>query len=76
MVENTNALKTMERLTIQVEDPKVMSGLKKVLRSMNGVTILPERKKRTGLEEALDDVKHGRVTEYESVDELFEKLGI
>ncbi len=66
----------METLTIQVEGPKVMSGLKKVLRSMNGVTILPKRKKRTGLEVALDDVRHGRVTEYKNVDELFAKLGI
>jgi len=25
---------------------------------------------------AMDDVKHGRVTEYESVEDLFEKLNI
>ena len=43
--------------------------------SPDAVTTLPERKK-TGLEEALDGLKHGRVTEYKSVDDLFEKLGI
>ena len=25
---------------------------------------------------AMDDVKHGRVTEYDSVEDLFEKLGV
>ena len=27
-------------------------------------------------EEAMDDIRHGRVTEYESADDMFEKLGI
>jgi inorganic diphosphatase len=30
----------------------------------------------SGIEEAMDDIRHGRVTEYESVDDMFEKLGI
>ena len=29
-----------------------------------------------GIGEAMDDIRHGRVTEYESVDDMFEKLGI
>lgn len=67
----------METLTIQVEDRNVMSGLKKVLKSMNGVVIVPaKKKKRTGLEEAMDDIRHGRVTEYRSADDMFKKLGL
>ena len=67
----------MNTLTIQVEDRNVMSGLKKVLKSMNGVVIVPVRKrKKTGIEEAMDDIRHGRVTEYKSADDMFEKLGI
>ena len=54
----------METLTIQVEDHIVMAGLKKVLKSMNGVVIVPTRKKsKTGIEEAMDDIRCGRVTE-------------
>ena len=29
-----------------------------------------------GIEEAMDDIRHGRVTEYKSADDKFEKLGI
>ena len=36
----------MNTITIQVEDSSVMNGLKKVLRSMNGVVIVPTRKKK------------------------------
>ena len=67
----------MNTITIQVEDRNVMSGLKKVLKSMNGVVILPTHKnKKSGMEEAMDDIRHGRVTEYKSADDMFEKLGI
>ena len=67
----------MAILTIQVEDNSVMSGLKKVLESMNGVVIIPNHQKSmSGIEEAMDDIRHGRVTEYERVEDMFEKLGI
>ena len=67
----------MNTITIQVEDRNVMSGLKKVLKSMNGVVILPTHKnKKSGMEEAMDAIRHGRVTEYKDADEMFEKLGI
>ena len=29
-----------------------------------------------GIEEAMDDIRHGRVTEYENADDMFEKLGM
>ena len=67
----------MNTITIQVEDRNVMSGLIKVLKSMNGVVILPTHKnKKSGMEESMDDIRHGRVTEYKDADEMFEKLGI
>ena len=67
----------MNTITIQVEDRNVMSGLIKVLKSMNGVVILPTHKnKKSGMEEAMDHIRHGRVTEYKDTDEMFEKLGI
>ena len=67
----------MATLTIQVEDNSVMAGLKKVLEAMKGVVIVPNHQKSmSGIEEAMDDIRHGRVTEYESADDMFEKLGI
>lgn len=67
----------MNTITIQVEDRNIMSGLIKVLKSMNGVVILPTHKnKKSGMEEAMGDIRHGRVTEYKDADEMFEKLGI
>ena len=53
-----------------------MAGLKKVLESMKGGVIVPNHQKKTGIEEAMDDIRHGRVTEYKSADDMFEKLGI
>ena len=59
----------MSTLTIQVEDNSVMAGLKKVLESMKGVVIVPNHQKSmSGIEEAMDDIRHGRVTEYDSDD--------
>lgn len=68
----------MNTLTIQVEDKNILSSLKRVLKTMNGVVIVPpaRKRKKTGIEQAMDDVRHGRVTEYESADDMFEKLGI
>lgn len=57
----------MNTLTIKVEDQSVMAGFKKVLSAMNGVVILTNSKKRmTGMEEAMDDVRKGKVTKYNS----------
>ena len=64
-------------LTIQVEDRNVMAGLKKVLNAMSGVVILPTRKqKMTGMQEAMDDIRKGKVTKYDSSDEMFKDLGL
>ena len=67
----------MAILTIQVAENSVKAGRKKVLDSMNGVVIIPNHQKSMpGIEEAMDDIRHGRVTEYKSADDMFEKFGI
>ena len=44
---------------------------------MPTLTIQVEDKRvMAGIEEAMDDIRHGRVTEYESADDMFEQLGI
>ena len=44
---------------------------------MNGVEILPKSKtKKCGMDEALDDIRCGRITDFDSSEEMFLKLGI
>lgn len=51
----------MTQLTINIEDKSLLPHLKKIL-SAEGVSIVKSTmKKKCGLEEALDDVKAGRV---------------
>lgn len=68
----------MTQLTINIEDKSILPHLKKILNAIDGVSIAkPSRKKKCGLEEALEDVKAGRVHHAESVDDMFKQvLGI
>lgn len=65
----------MTQLTINIEDKSILPHLKKILNAIEGVSIAkPSRKKKCGLDEALDDVKGGRVHRYESVDDMFRQV--
>ncbi len=67
----------MTQLTINIEDESILPHLKKILNAIEGVSIAkPSKKKKCGLDEALDDVKAGRVHRYNSVDDMFKSLGI
>ena len=67
----------MTQLTINVEDKSILPHLKKILNALEGVSIAkPVRKKKSGLDEALEDIKAGRVKRFESMEELFKDLGI
>ena len=49
----------MTQLTINIEDKSILPHLKKILNAIDGVSIAKpaKKKKKCGLEEALDDVK-------------------
>ena len=65
------------QLLVTVSDPALLTKLKNAIKMLNGVSAISVLKpKKTGLEEALDDIRHGRVTEYKSAEDMFEKLGI
>ena len=68
----------MTQLTINIEDKSILPHLKKILNAIEGVSIAkPEKKKKiSGIEKAMDDVEHGRVSHYESAEEMFEAFGI
>lgn len=65
----------MTQLTINIEDKSILPHLKKILSAINGVSLAkPVRKKKTGLEEALEDVEAGRITHADNVDDMFHKI--
>ncbi len=62
-----------------------MAKVKQACKMLMGVTSVKVQKtsqrvdditKTADYKAAMDDVKHGRVTEYDSVEDLFEKLGV
>ena len=81
----------MEQILLNVENKNILPSLKRVLGSIEGVTIVKvpraavsatygqdkssAKKKKTGLELAIDDLEHGRVSPvFSSVDEMFKSL--
>ena len=68
----------MTQITINVQDKNLVSHLKKILSAIDGVTIASTvRSKKSGIEEAYDDIRNGRVYHAENVDSLFKDvLGI
>ncbi len=68
----------MTQITINIEDKSILPHLKKILNAIESVSIVKSTtKKKCGFEEALDDVKAGRVHRAENVDEMFQQvLGI
>lgn len=73
---NINFL-NMTQITLTISDPRDASLIKKLLAKFDSVTISkPTRKRKTGLDEALEDVAAGRVTRYESADDMFRELGL
>ena len=76
----------MATIVLQVPDESLVSKVKSACKMLVGVAsvkVLSKREKSdaditktAGYREAMDDVKNGRVTTYDSVDDMFKKLGI
>ncbi len=66
----------MTQLTINIEDKSILPHLKKILNALEGVTIAKPAKKnkKSGIEQALEDVKAGRVTQCKDVDDMFHQI--
>lgn len=65
---------TMTQLTLNVTDESLIPMLRKLFRSMEGVEIAPRRRRKSGIELAYEDVEAGRVTKWDSPDEMFNTL--
>jgi len=65
----------MTQFTLTINDPKDVSLIKKLLAKFDGVTLKKTTcNRKTGLDEALDDITAGRVFHAENVDDLFRQL--
>ena len=66
-------------LLVSISDLSMINDIKKAISMLKGVTSVKKQKtyditKTKGFQEALDDVKHGRVTHYDSVDDMFRSV--
>lgn len=70
----------MTQLILEFEDNTIKNKVLRLIELIDGVTVVkPQSKSRTkksGLDEALEDVKAGRVSEYASVDDFFKEMGL
>lgn len=66
----------MNQMVITFDDVSVMQHVKKTLSLMRGVksVTMPRKKRMCGLDRALKDVEEGRITRWNSVEEMFEAL--
>ena len=76
----------MATLVLQVPDESLVSKVKQACKMLMGVASVKVQRpttaspkmlditKTAGFREALDDVKHGRVTHYDSVDDMFKSV--
>ncbi|MDE7150189.1 MAG: response regulator [Bacteroidales bacterium] len=66
----------MTQLILNIENVELLSSLKKILGAIESVSIAqPEKAKRkSGLDEALEDVKARRVYHADSVDDMFKQI--
>ena len=62
----------MTQITLNVEDKSLLPGLRKILSSINGVTIAKTHKGT--LSRAVEEVQNGKVTKVSSIEELMTKL--
>lgn len=71
---NTIALKEPQ-LVVSVSDPSLLNKLKNAIKMLNGVSSISVLKpKKSELELAREDAKNGRVTHWNSVDEMFDTV--
>ena len=69
------------QLLVSISDLSMMNDIKKAISMLKGVTAVRKQKQKVyditktkAFQEALDDVKHGRVYHADSVDDMFKQI--
>lgn len=72
---NTITAVSEPQLVVTIDDVALLNKIKNAIKMLNGVSSISVlRPKKTGLEEAREDMEKGRVTHWNSVDEMFDKV--
>ena len=76
----------MATIILQVPNENLVSKVKQACKMLMGVTSVKVQKeskpkqyditKTAGYREAMDDVKHGRVTHYDSLKDFYKEMGL
>jgi len=81
MATTTTQAPAAAQLLVTISDLSMLKDIKKAISMLKGVTTVKKQKqkefditKTKAFQEALDDVKHGRVTHYDSVDDMFRSV--
>ncbi|MBR1935879.1 MAG: hypothetical protein IJ835_07515 [Muribaculaceae bacterium] len=64
------------QILVNVEDMSLFNNIKRSISMIKGVgkVVVPRRKKLSGYERSLRDLDAGRVSEYDSLDELINEI--
>ena len=81
MATKTTQAPATAQLLVSISDLSMLNDIKKAISMLKGVTTVKKQKqkefditKTKGFQEALDDVKHGRVYHAERVDDMFRQI--
>ena len=76
----------MATIVLDVQDESLVSQIKKACKLLRGVASVKVQRKpkvcleditqTAGYKEAMDDIKHGRVTEYASLKDFYKEMGL
>lgn len=73
----------MATIVLDVQDESLLTQIKKACQLLKGVASVRVHKtkseditKTAGYKEAMDDIKHGRVTEYASLKDFYKEMGL
>ena len=76
----------MSTIVLDVQDESLLTQIKKACQLLKGVASVTVHKtpqnrveditQTAGYKEAMDDIKHGRVTEYASLKDFYKEMGL
>ncbi len=65
----------MTQMTLNIEDQASGKLLRALIRHLPGISIAkPAKKRKTGLDKALEEVRAGEIIHYDSVDDLINHI--
>ena len=78
IIDNVAILPNKGQIIVDIEDISMLKDIKKAISMLKGVgkVSVSRNKALSSYEQSLLDIKEGRVNEYASVDDFFNKMGV